>query len=171
MSDDAVLAAAAVMDEATNGFVLTAYGVEGLNALMAQGWTLTPPDVCPRCGGDTETVLRCCDAHGRAMCASCYAETHGPRSEGGAADREAAVPSAPGSCLSPVESGCVTPPSVTPPVVTAQMLRQEAARLLNSAQLLAARAQQTIGEPVDIGGSRIGEARRLLLEVKDDLNG
>lgn len=35
--------AAQVMAEATSWFVLPSYGLEGLLALVAAGWTITPP--------------------------------------------------------------------------------------------------------------------------------
>jgi hypothetical protein len=40
---DTIARAAEVMEEATNAFVLNAYAVEGLEALIEAGWTITPP--------------------------------------------------------------------------------------------------------------------------------
>lgn len=45
---DYVRRAAELMAEATSHFVLADYAVEGLEALAAAGWTLTPPDADQR---------------------------------------------------------------------------------------------------------------------------
>lgn len=40
---EALSAAARLMHEATSGFTLYDYALEGLEALSAAGWTITPP--------------------------------------------------------------------------------------------------------------------------------
>jgi hypothetical protein len=35
--------AAEIMEEATSGFVVSSYGLEGLQALVAAGWTISGP--------------------------------------------------------------------------------------------------------------------------------
>lgn len=42
---DDIRFAAAIMDKATDGFVLATYAVEGLEALIAAGWTIQRPIV------------------------------------------------------------------------------------------------------------------------------
>lgn len=42
MTTDIALAAC-IMDAATDGFVQTTYAIEGLEALVAAGWTIQPP--------------------------------------------------------------------------------------------------------------------------------
>lgn len=61
MTDPFIAAAANAMAEATNWFVQPEYAIEGLEALVAQGWILLPPNpgepVLPDVRGGT--CIRC----------------------------------------------------------------------------------------------------------------